>query len=161
MGASGEMSIPSVFQAFIAAARAAFDYLIASYGFQLKAERAVGSEAWVTYENETTRITVHYELGAEPWVEIGRLELRSGQIVQPSSIGLDLLLRERGEPLSDAVDVPREIGDSELSRMIAVRAEGLRAFGDLLSGDFRSFPKLQTKAEKELQKREVELFGKQ
>ena len=50
----------------------------------------------------------------------------------------------------------------ELSRMISTRAEKLRMFGrDLLRGDFRSFPKLQTEAEKELLKREAELFGKQ
>lgn len=141
--------------------RSAFEFLINDYGFRVAAEKALGAEAWVTYENATTTVTVHYELGAEPWVEIGRLELRNGQMVQPSSIGLELLLRERGKPLSDAIDVPRDMGDAENSRMIALRAERLRAFGDdLLRGDFRSFPKLQTKAERELRKREAESFEK-
>jgi hypothetical protein len=155
------MNIPSVFQTFMRDVRSAFDFLVRDYGFSVTAERTVGSEAWVAYENATTRVTVHYELGAEPWVEIGRLELRDGRKVQPSSIGLDLLLRERGSPLSDTIDVPREIGDGEKSRMIALRAERLRAFGDdVLRGDFRSFSKLQTKAERELLKREAELFNK-
>ena len=155
------MTIPSVFQTFIRDVRAAFQFLVHDYGFSVTAENTVGSEAWVSYENATTRVTVHYELGAEPWVEIGRLELRDGRMVQPSSIGLDLLLRERGKPLSDTVDVPREIGDGEKSRMIALRAESLRAFGDdVLRGDFRWFSKLQTTAERELQKREAELFDR-
>jgi hypothetical protein len=156
-----KMNIPSVFQPFISGARVSFQFLLNDYGFSVTAEKAVGREAWVVYENATTRVTVHYELGAEPWVEIGRLELRDRQMVQPTSIGLDLLSRGRGKPLSDTVNVPREIGESEISRMIALRAERLRAFGDdLLRGDFRSFPKLLTKAEKELQKREAELFRK-
>src|SRR5689334_14270897 len=106
MGARSKMNnIPEVFQTFVNETRAAFEYLVHAHGFQLTAEKAVGSEAWVAYENETTRVTVHYELGAEPWVEIGRLELRDGRTVQPSSIGLDLLLRERAKALSDTVDV--------------------------------------------------------
>jgi hypothetical protein len=155
------MNIPSVFQTFISQVRSAFHFLVRDYGFRVTAERAVGSEAWVAYENATTRATVHYELGAEPSVEIGRRELRAGRRVQPASISLDLLLRERGSPLSDTIDVPREIEDGEKSRMIALRAERLHAFGDdVLRGDFRLFPKLQTKAERELLKREAELFNK-
>jgi len=160
MGETGTMKIPPVFQPFIAAVKNAFSYLERDYGFRLTVQRALGSEAWVTYENQTTRIIVHYELGAEPWVEIGRLELRDGQVVQPASIGLDLLLRERAKPLDDEVKVPRDIGESEISLMVSVRANRLRALGDdLLRGDFRSFPKLQSKAEKELQRRETEIFG--
>ena len=154
------MNIPPVFRSFVAATESAFSYLTNDYGFHLTVERALGSEAWVTYENQTTRVTVHHELGAEPWVEIGRLELRDGHLVQPASVGLDVLLRERGEPLDDDVKAPRDIGGSEISRMVSVRANRLRALGDdLLRGDFRSFPKLQTKAEKELRRREAELFG--
>jgi hypothetical protein len=154
------MTVPTAFQPFIAATTAAFEYLVSEYGFHRESEKAAGAEAWVVYENATARVTVHYELGAEPWVEIGRLEVRNGQLVQPNSIGLDLLLRERGKPLLDEVTVPRDIDVPELSRMISIRAKRLRSFGeDLLRGDFQSFPKLQTKAEKELRRREAELFG--
>src|SRR6185436_1970568 len=147
-------------QPFVAATKTAFSYLTTEYGFQLTVDRGLGPEAWVTYENQTTRVTVHYELGAEPWVEIGRLELRDGHMVQPASIGLDLLVRERGKPLDDEVKVPRDISGPEISRMVSVRAKRLQTLGDdLLRGDFRSFPKLQTKAEKELRQRETELFG--
>lgn len=160
MGATGTMSVPPTFQPFITATRRAFAYLVNDYGFRMKTEMALGSEAWVAYENHTTRITVHYELGAEPWVEIGRVELRDGQLVQPSSIGLELLVRERGKPLDDQVRVPRDITAPEISQMIGTRAERLRSLGeDLLRGDFRGFPKLQTKAGQELQRREAELFG--
>lgn len=160
MGVNTKMSIPAAFRPFLAAVKTAFRYLEFDYGFRIKSDRGLGSEAWVVYENQTTRISVHYELGAEPWVEIGRLELRDGQRVQPASIGLDLLLRERGKPLSDGVKVPRDIGEVEISQMVSIRAERLHDFGgDLLRGDFGAFPKLQTKAEQELQRREAELFG--
>jgi hypothetical protein len=154
------VTTPAAFQPFIAVTTAAFEYLVNEYGFHQESGKAAGSEAWVVYESATTRVTVHYELGAEPWVEIGRLEIRNGQPVQPNSIGLDLLLRERGKPLVDDVMVPRDIDVPELSRMISIRAERLRSFGeDLLRGDFQSFSRLQTKAEKELRRREAELFG--
>jgi hypothetical protein len=154
------MNVPPVFKPFIAATEAAFSYLVSDYGFRLTGKRVLGAEAWVTYESETTRITIHYELGAEPWIEIGRLEVRDGKVVQPASIGLDLLLRERGKPLNDQLSEPRDIGESEISRMVATRAERVRSLGDdFLRGDFRAFPKLQTKAEKELKRREETLFG--
>jgi hypothetical protein len=157
-----KMNIPTVFQPFIVGVRAAFDYLITDYGFYLKDETAAGSEAWSTYENPTTRVTVHYELGSEPWVEIGQRETRDGREVQSASIGLELLLREHGNPLTDAVPFPREIQAAELTHMLRKRAEGLRVVGkDLLRGDFHELPKLQTKAETELKKREADLFGKQ
>jgi hypothetical protein len=153
------MKVPSVFHPFMSATKAAFDYLTTEYDFCLKAQGAAGPEAWIVYENQTTRVTVHYEIGAEPWVEIGRLEVRDGEIVQPNSTGLALLLRERGQPLDDEVTVARDIGESEIAQMVSVRAARLRTVGDdLLRGDFRAFPKLQTKAEKELQSREAELF---
>lgn len=84
------MKTPPVFQSFVDATKAAFAHLQSDYGFRLTERRAVGSEAWGTYENPTTRVTVHYELGAEPWVEIGRLDLRDGRLVQPASIGLSV-----------------------------------------------------------------------
>lgn len=154
------MNVPPVFEPFIAATEAAFSYLVSDYCFRLKVKRVLGPEAWVTYESETTRITIHYELGAEPWVEIGRLEVRDGKVVQSASIGLDLMLRERGKPLNDQLSKPRDIGESEISQMVATRAERVRSLGeDFLRGDFRAFPKLQTKAEKELKRREETLFG--
>jgi len=159
MDTVSKMNVPPVFEPFIAATEAAFSYLVSDYGFHLTDRRALGPEAWIAYESETTRITIHYELGAEPWIEIGRLEVRDGQVVQPVSIGLDLLLRERGRPLNDEVAEPRDIDEREISRMVFTRAERVRSLGDdLLRGDFRSFPKLQTKAEKELRRREEAMF---
>jgi hypothetical protein len=160
MGKGGELKMPLVFQPFVAETLAAFEYLIIDYGFHVSVPEASGSEAWAMYENPTTRVTVHYELGAEPWVEIGRLEPHDGKLVQSGSVGLDLLLRERGRPLGDEVNPPRDIGKSEISNMLGARAERLRMCGDdLLRGDFQSFPRLQTKAEKELRRRDAELFG--
>lgn len=156
----GEVKIPPIFQPFVDLTNTEFEYLVTDFGFQRKAEEAVGSEAWVVYEKPTTRITVHYELGAEPWVEVGRLEQREGRLVQPQSIGLDLLLRERGQAFTDDVDVPQDLTEPELSLMLKTRAQRLREVGEeFLRGNFESFPRLQTKAEKELQKRESELFG--
>lgn len=154
------MTIPPIFRPFIAATKTAFAYLTVDHDFRLKAEGAIGPEAWVIYDSAATRITVHYELGAAPWVEIGRLAERKGQVAQSASIGLDLLLRDRGAPLNDELSVPGDIAEAELSAMISIRAERLRVMGeDLLRGDFSALPKLQTKAEKELERREAELFG--
>jgi hypothetical protein len=154
------MSIPDVFRPFISQTRTTFDYLVTTYGFERTTEQAAGPEAWVEFENATTRITVHYEMGAAPWVEIGRLEDVKGRRVQTKSIGLDLLLRERARALNDDLDVPRDLSSSELSTMLQVRARALAEAGDdLLRGNFESFPRLWNKAENELQRREAKLFG--
>jgi hypothetical protein len=150
------MSVQAIFQPFYEATKSAFAYL-AEQGFICRDEANAGAEAWVTYENGKTRITVHYELGAVPWVEVGRLESRGGRFVQPQSVSLDLLLRDRGVSLKDEISAPREITPFELSSMLGTRAERLRQYGaDVLRGDFSSFPRLQTKAEKELRRREAE-----
>jgi hypothetical protein len=154
------MSMPDVFKLFISEARAAFDYLVTTYGFKRTMEQAIGPEAWVVFEGATTRITVHYEMGAAPWVEIGRLEDVNGRHVQTKEIGLNLLLRERGKALHDDVDSPRDLNNTELATMLRARAHLLAETGDdLLRGSFESFPRLWNKAEKELRKREAELFG--
>jgi hypothetical protein len=154
------MSMPDVFKPFISEARIAFDYLVTRYGFQRTTEQAIGPEAWVVFESTTTRITVHYEMGGAPWIEIGRLEDRNGRRVQTKEIGLDLVLREKGKALKDEVVPPRDLSGTELSAMLHARARLLADVAeDLLRGDFRSLPRLWSKAEKELRKREAELFG--
>jgi hypothetical protein len=154
------MSIPDVFKPFIAQTETAFDYLVTVYGFKCTTERAIGPEAWVVFESATTRITVHYEMGAAPWVEIGRLEDVKGRRVATKTVGLDLLVRERGEILRDDVDPPRDLSSTELSTMLQARARLLAEVGeDLLRGNFESFPRLWNEAENEVRKREAELFG--
>jgi len=141
------MNIPPVFQPFIAATKTAIAYLQSDYGYRLTVQQAIGSEAWVIYESATTRITVHYELGTVPWVEIGRLELRDGEITQPASIDLERILRARGNALDHELRVPRDFGESEIGWMVSIRADRLRATADdVLRGDFRAFPKLQAKS---------------
>jgi hypothetical protein len=77
-----------------------------------------------------------------------------------SEIGLDVLLRDKGRSLPDDVDSPRDVTESEMSAMLRIRARLLMEVGDeLLRGNFQSFPRLMSKAEKELRRREVELFG--
>lgn len=153
------MSVPAVFQPFHEATKSAFAYLT-DYGFICREEAHAGVEAWVVYENGTTRITVHYQLGAAPWVEIGHLEWRGGRSVQSQSVGLDLVLRERGISFKDEIDTPRDITPIEISSMLRTRAEQLRQHSDdLLRGNFSSFPRLLTMAEKELRRREAELYG--
>jgi len=154
------MSVPEVFRPFVDATRTAFDYLTTTYGFARSTEQAAGPEAWVIFESPATRITVHYELGAVPWVEIGRLEDLDGQLVQTREIGLDLLARERGKALNDDVEPPRDLSSTELSVLLQARARLLAEVGDdLLRGDYQSFPRLHGKAEKELRRRESEMFG--
>jgi hypothetical protein len=153
------MNIPGVFQPFVHDVRAAFDYLVTTYAFQRTTEKALGPEAWVVFESETTRITVHYEMGSAPWVEIGRLENLNGRRVQTKEIGLDVLLREKGNVLIGDIEPPRDLIGSELSAMLQARARLLAEAGDdLLRGNFESFPRLWSKAEKELRKREAELY---
>lgn len=152
--------IPEVFEPFVAATKESFGYLDTDYGFRLISTGSSGPGAWVTYENETTRVTVNWELGSAPWVEIGRLEVRGNALVQPASIGLHLVLRERGRPLLDELDVPRDLSTAEITEMTRTRAVALHEFGrDLLCGDFSAFPRLQKKAERELRDREADVFG--
>jgi hypothetical protein len=154
------MIVPDVFKPFIDTTRTAFDYLVTTYGFERRTEQAIGPEAWIVFESPATRITVHYELGAAPCVEIGQLEDLDGRLVQTKEVGLDLLARERSKALTDDVEPPRDLSSTELSAMLQVRARLLAEVGDdLLRGDYQSFPRLQSKAEKELRRREAEIFG--
>jgi len=154
------MSIPRVFKPFISETRTAFDYLITTYGFSKATEHALGPEAWVVFESAATRITVHHEMGSAPWIEIGRLEEVDGRLEQTKEIGLDLLLRQRGKALHDEVAAPRDLSNTELSAMLQARARLLAEVGDdLLRGNFDAFPRLWTKAQQELRKREAELYG--
>jgi hypothetical protein len=155
------MEIPDACIAFVAETRAAFDYLVANYGYRCTAEEAMGPEAWVVYEGPSTRITVHYELGTPPWVEVGRLEVVHGKRVAAKRIGLDLLLRERKKKsLDDDIGPPRDLRRLELSTMLQRRADALAEAGDdLLRGNFEAFPRLYNEAERELRAREASFFG--
>lgn len=154
------MTIPAVFKPFLSQALDAFSFLVSEYGFTLMTQSAVGPEAWVVYETPTTRVTAHYELGAEPWIEIGRLELRDSKIVQPASVGLELVARVRGAAPEKHMHTARDLSGDELHVIMRSRAETLRSYADdLLSGDFHRFPELERKAEEEIRDRDRELFG--
>jgi hypothetical protein len=116
-----------------------FRFLVDDYGFRVIGGDVAAYEAWVVFENGTTRVTVSYEIGSAPWVEIARLERAGAKVVVRDETSLELLLHTRGRPDPFAGRVHADIPDDELDRMLAVKAANLREeAGELLRGDFSS-----------------------
>src|SRR6185436_4039696 len=72
-----------------------FRFLIDNFGFRKISSASQAPEAWVHFRNATTGVTVHREIGSEPWVEISRLESVSGNTVERERYALDFLLAAR------------------------------------------------------------------
>jgi len=132
------------------AVSSAFAYLTESFGFKRLSATAHGREFWSTFHNETTAVTVHYEIGGPVWVELARLETYSGKRVERDRCALEFLLQERApqEP-----SLPWRT-DEDLCFMIREKARQLREYGsDILNGDFRIVPRLKELAAENLRRR--------
>ena len=64
------------FAAFESLTRSAFDFLVSSYGFRFVGTNSDGPECWAVYESTNTRVTIAFELGLGPRVELERKKLR-------------------------------------------------------------------------------------
>ncbi len=137
-----------------------FSFLVEGYGFRHVSTQAVAYECAVIFENETTRVTVDYEMGSPPWVAIGRIEQRSGKAIVRDETSLEIILSEKGLPDVEAPAAFGDIPDEEIDEMLRLKAISLRKEADdLLRGNFESLPNLLKATEENAKKRNLELFG--
>jgi hypothetical protein len=132
----------------------AFRYLIDDYGFRYVSTSMHAPECWSTFHNATTAVTVHFELGSAPWVELAELKRHGGRIVEQNRSALEFLVQERAQrEETTRVDAG---ADEQGERAIYEKARQLRMYGeDVLTGDFRIFPRLRQLAEENLRRREA------
>jgi hypothetical protein len=129
----------------------AFGYLIDSFGFRYLSTHIHSPECWSTFHNSTTAVTVHFELGSQPWVELAELKRDGGCIFEQNRVALEFLVKERA-PQETAL-ITNE-SDEQTKAAIREKARQLRAYAeDVLKGDFRIFPRLMDIANDNLRRR--------
>jgi len=100
----------------------------------------------LTYHNATTNITVHYELGGEPWVSISEVKDAENR----STVGW--LLVEYGitpEPAPADAFRSYKLSEKEFTSILEREKQQLLEYGmDFINGDFSLMPELQKRARK-------------
>jgi len=130
----------------------AFGYLVDTFGFRYVSTDIHAPECWSTFHNSTTAVTVHFDLGSQPWVELAELKRVGGQVFEQNRAALEFLVKERAP--QEAALPTKETGDEWTKTVIREKARQLRAYGeDVLKGDFRIFPRLKDLAADNLRKR--------
>ncbi len=124
----------------------AFWGLEARFGFK-KPETKFGSRSvTVSFKNATTEVTLNYEMGNMPWLEIA--DLQNPEV--KSTLGW--LLVEKGleqAPLPEQAFHPTPLNETHLEPVLQTMGRQLTDQGsDLLKGDFAIMPKLQERARK-------------
>src|SRR5690242_4488831 len=120
----------------------AFAYLVENFGFRNVSTNIHAPEFWSTFHNETTAVTIHYEMGSEPWVELAELKRENDHVVERNRVALEFLVQERA-PQEGSLRA-RADDDEEARRIIYAKARQLRQYGgDVLRGDFHVFPRLK------------------
>jgi hypothetical protein len=131
--------------------RAAFDFLIHQFHFEWCGAHVEVPECWAAYESKTTRVTIAFELGAGPWVELER-KRRLFSVWSRERYDFAFLLMERAPDQyrrSSIVDLDDSTLPSELRRLSQLLREHAI---DVLTGDFAIFPRLRDRATENLRK---------
>ena len=124
----------------------AFRTLESKYGFKRNETVYVKKGCSVQFLNPTTDITLHYEIGSEPWLSIADVHDPENKST------LDWLLVEQGvmkapTPAQAFSTVAKPV--AELASMLEKKNEQLVEYGKaFLKGDFSLMPALQKRAKK-------------
>ena len=98
------------------------------------------------YRNATTNVTVHYELGGEPWVAIADIKDPENR----STLGW--LLVEHGiteEPVPADAFRSYKLSEKDFTSILERENQHLLEYGmDFINGDFSLMPELQKRARK-------------
>jgi len=98
------------------------------------------------YMNATTDITVHYELGGEPWLAISDVKDAENK----STLGW--LMVERGitkEPAPADAFRSKQLPEKDFASFLEKENENLLEYGiEFINGDFSLMPALQKRAKK-------------
>jgi len=121
-----------------------FRGLEARHGFK-KSEAVYSSKACtVQFQNATTGITLHYEIGEEPWLDIADIKDAKNK----STLGW--LLVERGiekTPAPAAAFHSTPLAEKDLEPALEKMNQLLLEYGmDFINGDFSLMPALQKRA---------------
>ena len=124
----------------------AFRKLEVRHGFKKGETIYSQKDCTVQYLNTTTDVTLHYELGREPWLVISDVRDADNR----STLGW--LLVERGVekmPAPEAAFRSTPLPDVKLASDIEKKVQQLIEHGaDLIKGDFSLMPSLQKRAKK-------------
>ena len=123
-----------------------FRVLEGRYGFK-KGEAVYSSKGCtVQFQNATTDVTLHYEIGEEPWLDIA--DVKNAE----SKSTLGWLLVERGiekMPTLAAAFRSTPMAERDLESVLEKKNQQLIEYGmDLINGDFSLMPALQKRAKK-------------
>ena len=123
------------------AALSAFAFL-SSYGFRHCGSRLLIPQFQVYFRNNTTEVTLFYEIGSSPEALLGRLEIVDGKEYDVEYYSLGFLLAERAP--HEEWEYPCELNDPGLPAAIERQAVLVERYAkDVLEGDFSIFPKLK------------------
>lgn len=140
--------------------RESFSFLKDEFGFQSEQLHAHLPEVSVGFSSDATEVTVIYEVGSIPWVELARRGTWRGAAVKAETSSLELLLEERAPSDSMPQCEIAQPGTETFRACLRAKAAALRKFGsDILGGNFEVFPRLRNRAAENEQKRNLELFG--
>lgn len=126
--------------------KGAFRALESTHGFKMGEAVYAEKKSTIQYLNASTDVTLHYELGREPWLDI------SDRTNPENKTTLGWLLVERGiEKTPAPADAFRttRLPDVKLASDLEKKVGQLLEHGtDLLKGDFSIMPRLQKRAQK-------------
>ncbi len=137
-----------------------FNFLKEEFGFQVEEVRVHLPEVWASFFSDVTEVTIIYEVGSTPWVELARRGTWRGKRVKAETSSLELLLEERAPSFSMPQCEIAQPGTEAFRACLRAKAGALREFGsDILGGNFDVFPRLRIRAAENERKRNLELFG--
>lgn len=120
--------------------------LESKYGFKKVETSFYTGGVQVRFQNATTEVTLHYEIGEPPWLSIANITAP-----ETARASLDWLLVELGHkkpPTVDEAFLPAKLDESQVEASIQTQCELLLKYGgDLLAGDFSILPRLQKRAD--------------
>ena len=123
-----------------------FRVLESRYGFK-RGEAVYSSKGCtVQFQNATTDVTLHYEIGEEPWLDIADVK----NVENKTTLGW--LLVERGiekTPAPAAAFRSKPLAEKDMEATLEKKNQQLVEYGmDLINGDFSLMPTLQKRAKK-------------
>jgi hypothetical protein len=124
----------------------AFRSLELKHGFRMGEAVYSQKNCTIQYVNATTDVTLHYELGREPWLAIADIKNAENK----STLGW--LLVERGvekSPAPAAAFRSTHLPDGKLASDLEKKVQQLMEYGaEFIKGDFSLMPNLQKRAQK-------------
>jgi hypothetical protein len=107
------------------------------------------------FRSRTTKITILYEIGSPPWVELTSLLIHGSP-----TFSLELLLEERAPDDMGYTCDPAEPGSAAFRSCLDFKAAALRTVaGDVLRGDFTVLPRMEIRLRENEARRTKDVFG--